>query len=152
MSECGVGALGGGRWIKVNSCSPSWPPNLVTVAFGLFTRGSGALYGGRSAVPGRGRGYFGAERMRVGLNANEDRRGRVTRISALVFLYDTTNREKVSGTTARLSQIWNRHGNFRPTTTTIYYEVPFLPESGRRHTYLMHHVSQVTVWKHLKDL
>lgn len=59
--------------MNVNSCS-----SFVTVALGLLRRGSGALYGGLSAVPGRGRGYFGAERRRVGRNASF---GIVTRIS-----------------------------------------------------------------------
>ena len=47
------------------SCS-----SFVTTAMGLFVRGSGARYGGRSDVPGRGRGYLGAyERRTLALNA-----------------------------------------------------------------------------------
>lgn len=53
VKDCGEGAVGGGRWMKVRLSSG----NAVTVAFGLFIKGSGALYGGRSAVPGFGRGH-----------------------------------------------------------------------------------------------
>ncbi len=54
VSEYGEGMVGGGRWMNVSFSSGS----CVTTAFGLFSRGSVLRMGGRSAVPGRGRGYF----------------------------------------------------------------------------------------------
>jgi len=54
VSEYGEGMVGGGRWINVSFSSGS----CVMTALGLFSRGSDLRIGGRSAVPGRGRGYF----------------------------------------------------------------------------------------------
>ena len=56
-TDSGPSIVGGGRCTNVSFPSS----NSVTKAFGLSTSGSGALYGGRSAVPGRGRGYLGFE-------------------------------------------------------------------------------------------
>lgn len=63
----------------------SWlSSRAVVVAFELFVNGSGTLYGGRSDVPGRGRGYFEAyERMNCAMNTTL----RVTCIGKLKEMY-----------------------------------------------------------------